>query len=451
MNAGISHWIVRRTPLLMAIALLALAGGYRAGAQQDSLPGHPSPAATEKVIYSFAGQPDGGNPYGALVLDPSGNLYGATPSGGNFATGTIFKLSPKSGGGWNEAILYNFGSYFRENIGSFGGLVRDSAGNLLGTTTLGGNGPCEQGCGTVFELQARSGKRWRMQRVYTFHAGGKDGALPYAGLFMDSAGHFFGTTLAGGTDSSCPGEYGEVGCGTVFELTSDTVGGQHRNIYSFRNNGKDGSLPYAGVIGDSAGNLYGTTYLGGNGYGTVYELLPKSGTAWEQRVLYSFKKNGKDGVNPQAALILDSKGNLYGTTTGGGNSKSTCASNGCGTVFELSGNKGGGWSEKVLYNFQSTHKDGWGPSASLVFDAAGNLYTTTSAGGSASLGTVVELSKSGGIWSEKVLHSFTGPPDGATPQANLIIDDGKLYSTTVAGGKGKACTGGCGTVFKLTP
>ncbi|MGA2904008.1 MAG: choice-of-anchor tandem repeat GloVer-containing protein [Candidatus Korobacteraceae bacterium] len=226
-------------------------------------------------------------------------------------------------------------------------------------------------------------------------------------------------------------------------------------LHSFNNNGVDGAEPYAGLIFDAAGNLYGTTGNGGvNAGGTVLELTPAGGGNWAETVLYSFcsQTNCTDGANPSASLIFDAAGNLYSTTDAGG-------TYGDGTVFELTPTAGGGWTEQVLHSFNNNGTDGAYPYAGLIFDATGNLYGTTLNGGTyqcvdEGCGTVFELTPTaGGGWTEQVLHNFGNGTDGFWPYAGLILDAaGNLYGTTQLGGTGGNCGGyGCGTVFELTP
>src|ERR1700674_3966070 len=301
--------------------------------------------------------------------------------------------------------------------------------------------------GTVFELTPTAGGAWTEKVLHTFNLNGKDGAYPATSLIFDAAGNLYGTTVGGG-------KYYD---GTVFELTPKAGGSWTEKVYSF--SGKDGESPWgAGLIVDAAGNLYGTTFYGGSGTcnndgfggcGTVFELTTKAGGGWAEKVLYSFRDNGKDGNYPYASLIFDAAGNLYGTTVAGGKYYD-------GTVFELTPKAGGAWTEKLLHTFKGS--DGYSPYASLIFDASGNLYGTTSGDGSGTCnsdgcGTVFELiPKAGGGYTENVLHSFNGS-DGSSPYASLIFDaSGNLYGTTLSGGGFTSrCTYGCGTVFELTP
>jgi uncharacterized repeat protein (TIGR03803 family) len=273
--------------------------------------------------------------------------------------------------------------------------------------------------------------------LYRFK-GGADGAGPYAGLMLDAAGDLYGTTIFGGS---------QFNAGTVFKLTQNSDGGWTESLlYSFTASA-DGGFPYADLIVDGAGNLYGTTAGGGSGYGTVFKLTPNSNGKWTESVLYSFS-GGVDGNQPSAGLIFDTAGNLYGTTLVGGSGQCTY---GCGVVFKLTPNSNGKWTESVLFS----GADGNRPSGGVIFDAVGDLYGASSYGGASGDGTVFKLTpKSGGGWTESVLHSFTGGADGSGPTASLILDAaGNLYGTTFYGGNiNRGCTGQtCGVVFKMTP
>jgi uncharacterized repeat protein (TIGR03803 family) len=264
-------------------------------------------------------------------------------------------------------------------------------------------------------------------------SGGKQGGAPFAGLTFDSSGNLYGTTSQGG-----------FGFGAVFELTPAKTGWKERVIYRFAKL-PDGIIPNPGsLILDGAGNIYGTTGGGGAyGFGTVYELTRHPDNTWTESILYSFRGSGNgDGQDPEAGLIFDSLGNLYGTTALGGHG---CSGTGCGTVFKLSPS-GSDWTETLLYSFRG-NSDGAGVSAPVIFDRAGNLYgTTTEGGNSANQGTVFELTQAKGVWKEKVLHRFTGGSDGGGPYAGLTLHGtGHIYGSTFYGG-----TSGYGTVFELT-
>jgi uncharacterized repeat protein (TIGR03803 family) len=287
--------------------------------------------------------------------------------------------------------------------------------------------------------------RAQTETVLFSFTGGTNGYNSVASLLLDSAGNLYGTTSEGGNSQNC-----SVGCGIVFQL-SPNAGGWTENVpYAFLG-GNNGEYPFVGVTKDAAGNLYGATGGGVPGNGTIFELSPNSGGGWNETTLHVFS-GGRDGANPYGGLILDAAGSLYGTAHGGG--QTSCGS-GCGVVFKLSPTSTG-WKETVLHAFSG--KDGYHPSSGLIFDAAGNLYGTTTWGGpqcgSSGCGVVFELSPTpAGLWREKVLHAFSDGPDGAYPVTGLVFDTtGNLYGTTSSGGDRSHCVGaGCGVVFELSP
>ncbi len=389
-----------------------------------------STAPGEKVLHSFNDGRDGALPNARLALDAAGNLYGTTTQGGAYNDGTVFKLTPKATGGWTEKVLHNFNLNGRDGANPFsGGLIFDASGNLYGTTYQGG----VYNKGTVFELTPQTDGGWTEKVLHSFNPNGKDGTGPLGLLTLDGAGNLYGT--AGG------GAYSD---GTVFELTLQADGGwAEKVLHSFNPHGTDGLYPEAGVTIDAAGHLYGTTSNGGAyGYGTVFELTPRAGGSWTEKVIYNFNVSGMGGTNPYAGLIIDQSGNLYGSTADFG-------TQGAGTVFELMPQSGGGWLEKVLHQFNPDGRDGIEPMASLVFDNAGNLYGTMVYGGTYGEGTVFELtSQAGGGWAEKVVHNFnSNGKDGQNPIGGLILDTtNDLFGTTYRGGNFTF-----GTVFEITP
>lgn len=265
--------------------------------------------------------------------------------------------------------------------------------------------------------------------LYSF-TGGADGGDPESQLMFDARGNLYGTTTAGGA-------HGE---GAVFELTPSASGYTESVIYSFEGSA-DGNFPAAGLIHDQKGNLYGTLYYGGaDGHGAVFELS-RSGSSWTKTMLYSFV-GALDGGQPASGLIMDRSGNLYGVTSLDG-------AYGQGVVFELSPSADGTWTESVLHAFVSqTTSDGQGPSGPLVIDQAGNLYGMTVQGGTNDLGTVYKLSPNGdGTWTESLIYSFQGT-DGANPaRSNLTLGPaGSLFGTTTSGGAANE-----GVVFQLFP
>ena len=401
-------------------------------------------AQTESVLYSFCAMSncaDGSDPAGNLILDGTGDFYGTTAAGGivgglcqSFGCGTVFERTASG----TVKILYDF-SASPDGEDPIGGLVRDSKGNLYGTTGYGGNagGVCgTNGCGTVFEL-VKTGATYTEKLLYAF-TGGTDGANPGSGLVRDTGGNLYGTTLGGGGSGCSSG----AGCGTVFKITS---AGNEEVLYSFTGNA-DGAMPSASLILDAAGNLYGTTAYGGNvgggcgslGCGVVFKVTP----AGQEVVLYKFKGSA-DGQFPLAPLVRDGNGNLYGTTSTGGdvsNIDCTIQGNGCGGVFELT-EKG---VLRTLYTFTGYPTDGQHPLAGMVRDKQGNLYGTTDGGGPSNRGTVFKVTPSG---VEEVLHSFVGGSDGVNPYGSLVLDaKGNLYGTALYGG-----AFGDGVLFKVIP
>jgi uncharacterized repeat protein (TIGR03803 family) len=306
------------------------------------------------VLYRFNG-PSGAGPQAGLVQDAEGNWYGTTTAGGTFNFGTVFKLNPAG----TETVLHNF-SGGADGYTPAAGVILDEAGNLYGTTVWGGDPDCNrgQGCGTAYKVDA-SGNH---TVLYTFLGGNKDGGTPTNGnLIRDAAGNLLGTTAYNGAHGS----------GTIFKVHSD---GTETTVYSFAS----GATPSSGLIADKQGNLYGETLAGGtNQLGTVFKINGQ-GTA---TVLYNFA-GGSDGSGPTGGLLFDSEGNLYGTTRFGG----TIGSYGYGTVFEVA--KDG--TETVLHQFVQNN-DGLIPLGGLIMDTQGNLYGTTSAGGAYNVGTVFKI------------------------------------------------------------
>jgi len=357
-------------------------------------------AQTFAIIHNFAGS-DGDAPLAGLAMDAEQNLYGTASSGGQYGGGVVFKAT-RAG---KEMVMHSFGKA-ADGSSPEGSLILDASGNLYGTTFSGGTA----GAGTVFKISTKG----KESILYSF-AGGADGANPVSGLAMDASGNLYGTTSAGGAYSA----------GTVFEVSAS---GQHTVLYSFGSIANDGTDPVAGVTLDTQGNLYGTAAAGGlYSYGTVFELSP-SGSNWTENILHNFELQD-DGGTPYAGLIFDHSGNLYGAATQGG----AGGSNGGGTVFELTPS-GGSWTFSVIYSLtgwgiSGTFRD-------LLFDAStGVIYATTHCDGDYDAGTVYELKPSAGTWSYTELYTFTGGTDGYYVFSNLVMDKGgNLYGTTNTGG-----------------
>jgi hypothetical protein len=342
----------------------------------------------ELHIHDFADGKDGAAPWAGLTQDSSGTLYGTTNNGGKFLYGTVFKLANVAGR-WHETILHEFGARH-------------------------------------------------------------DGILPEGDLLVDRQGDIFGTAGEGGSARQCDSRNAPI-CGIVFELS--TVNGREVETILHEFTGSDGYSPQAGLIADAHGNLYGTTRYGGAfgslctiGCGTAFQLT-HTRAGWVHKVLYRFASilDGNDVVAP---LALDSSGNLFGMTQGGGNGNGCVPENGCGTVFELQ-RQSRGWREIVLYRFSGQNGDGAWPGGTVNIDAHGNLFGTTGMGGAASAGIFFELERTGTGWKEHVLYTFADGLDGGHPSSTLTPGgDGIFFGTTPAGGLG-ACNDGCGTVFRL--
>ncbi len=393
-------------------------------------------AQTYSVIHNFAGGTSGSHPYDGLTMDRAGNFYGTTYQGGSNGQGLVFKLS-KQNGSWIFTPIYSFRG---GNDGAFpyAGVTIGPDGNLYGTTSSGGQGAptCGGGCGTVYKVTPpahicqHTSCPWNETVLYNFYQSGVGLAGPWAGVIFDHAGNMYGTTPTGGT-VSCPNS--SNGCGVVYKLIPSGASWTAVVLYSFTGQ-SDGSVPYAGLVMDSAGNLYGATYYGEayEGYGAIFELI-NSGGNWSERTLYNFT-GGSDGGNPYSSLIFDSAGNLFGgTSESNGNSLT-------GVAFELSPS-GNNWNYSVLSSFNGSIVQ------SLSFDAAGNLYGTTLFGGAHEFGSVFKLSHSGGGWMSTDLYDFSNQNDGAFgPWSWVAIDSaGNLFGTTNGGGS----TGG-GVVWEIT-
>ena len=379
---------------------------------------------TFTVIHTFTGS-DGANPYAGLTIDQAGRLYGTTWRGGagpctiSFLNGcgTVFRFTAH-GQGWLFDPLYSFQGVDGE--APYATVIFGPDGTLYGTTSEGG----ALGQGTVFNLKPpvtvckTSLCPWDETVLYSF-TGTDDGGTPYSEVLFDQAGNLYGTTYKGGGHT----------WGTAFELTRSN-GSWEETVISDMTNGQG---PYGGLVFDSSGNLYGTTSAGGyggcdygsyGGCGTVFQLAP-SGSGWTTNALYEFQPTGS-GNTPLAGLITDSAGNLYGTTLDGGQY-------GGGTAFKLT-NSNGNWSFDAFYAFYPYEQDGgsWGP---LLMDSAGNLYATVLTSGYGGYGQVIKLIPSDGGWTEYTLHTFTNGDDGRYPSGNLVMDgQGNLYGTASTGG-----------------
>ena len=386
------------------------------------LAGTTTQAQTFEVVHSFARVPLGFAPYGGLVQDARGNLYGTTNNGGGNGSGSVYKLTNGQLGWLFTALVV-----FRHDDNGFSPAARLTLGPdgaFYGTTAYGGYpGGCGgYGCGTIFRLNPGG-----VGRTVLYRFSGPDGNWPLGALAFDSAGNMYGTTEMGGT----------VGNGTLFKLVRNGNQWTYSVIYNF-DDVHGAAEPVAGVVIDSAGNLYGTSLEGGDSdFGVVYELSPSSG-GWSSRVLHSFSAGYGDGGWPNAGLIMDAAGNLYGATAGGGSGYS-------GTAFELSPS-GNNWNYATICNLTGPGNLP-GPRGSLVMDASGNLYGATYSAGAYGQGSVFKVVQSNGEWACYTIHDFNSPSDGANPIGDLMMDaHGNVFGTAWTGGPY-----GGGTVWEITP
>jgi uncharacterized repeat protein (TIGR03803 family) len=387
-------------------------------------------ASSEQIIFAFPTDGSGGNtPTGGLISDAAGNLYGTTSSGGASGAGTVFELSLENGT-WTEHLLYSFKGGVDDGSDPESALLLDAAGNLYGTT--GGGGPTNNG--TVFKLSPGAGA-WTETILHAFN--GTNGSFPVlAPLVADAQGNLYGVTQGYCYRRTC-------GRGTVFELSPRNGSWHFKVLHSFGHTG----LPDAGVIFDKAGNLYGSTTSDGpkncaaglSGCGTIYKLS-RGAKSWTFTTIHTFSYD--DGAYPMGNLIMDSAGNLFGTTGGGGSTY-----NG-GVAFVLSPAKTG-WNETLLHVFGAPG-DGQEPS-SLVLDASGNLYgsvpLSTDSNFNLLNGYVFKLSDKNGTWSESVIYQFPQGNLTPFPNSNLIWN----HTGTALMGTIGPYSDPAGAVYEITP
>jgi uncharacterized repeat protein (TIGR03803 family) len=383
-----------------------------------------------RVLHAFGAGNDGAGVWDSVTIDASENVYGTTSGRGAYGGGTVFRLTPRSGGHWSETILHNFGLQ-NDGAGPLGGVLIGPSGALFGTTQTGGG---SRTAGIVYSLSPRNGK-WREEVLHRFSFGDRAGNS-WGNLVMDQQRNLYGTGAS------------------AFELSPSPKGWIEAVLHEFIGKNNDGSGAFAGPIRDAAANLYGTTMHGGgsnecgDGCGTVWELEPPAsdddsgGKAWNEIILHRFGFASDDGVFPALGqLAMDGEGNIYGAADGGKLPG--------GVIFKLTQVADGSSvasRETILYNFTGG-ADGNHPGGGVILDGAGNLYGTTIAGGGTGNGVVFKLSpQADGSWKYTLLHTFIGT-DGFQPDANLTLGPGgKLYGTTATGG-----AHGGGVVFQLTP
>ena len=381
-------------------------------------------AATTQVIFSFE-EDEGEYADTDLETDSAGNIYGTTVLGGDFGSGTVFQLS-RTPNGWVHTVLYSF-TGGADGGEPYKGVTIDREGNLYGTAVTGGAGSCEGGCGVAYKL-TNSGGTWTQTVIHAF-TGAEDGSGPGARVTVARAGNVYGMAPTGGA----------YGLGTIYKIHPGPNGAWTFTVIHAFTGGADGSTGSAGRMIVRDGHLYGAATTGGTyGSGVVFQLTPTAVGEWLFRTIYSFRGQ-PDGSFPYGALLFDGSGNIYGTTYYGG-------ANGVGAVYKLSRRSVGEWNENVLYSFQEG-SDGNSPISNLVFDRIGNLYGTTSEGG-LGRGTIFKLRPlPGGQWAERVVHAFEGPPDGAFSYNGMVVDAfGNFYGATVHGGDNDD-----GAIYKFMP
>ncbi len=371
-----------------------------------------------QVVHTFMNLGDGGNPYTGLT-PYHGKFLGTTYS-------TVFSLQSESGS-WVLTPIFDFpGPPYSGGIWPYGKVVVGPDGALYGTTYLGGlQGGCESnGCGVVYRLQppvsfCRSVQCFWTETVLHTFTGGVDGANPYSEVTFDQAGNMYGAAPGGG-NTACPS-----GCGVVYKMTPSAGGWTQSIIYNFTG-GDDGYYPSGGLIFDSAGNLYGVASGGTGQAGIIYKLTPSNG-GWTKTILHNFQE-ATDGGGPTYTLTADASGNLYGITFGSG-------PQGGGTVYEYSPSGGGTFT--LLYAFGMSYGEPDTPSGTPILDSAGDLYGTTAHSGRlfTDYGNVYKLSHSNNGWTETDLYIFNGRSDGYFPYCSLVFDQqGNLYGTASMGG-----------------
>ncbi len=414
----------------------------------------PSTAATPTLlpIYSFNNLSDGAYPEAGVVMSTSGALYGTTSSGGAAGWGTVFQLTPASGGAYTQTTLYGF-TGGADGANPVADLVIGKNNVLYGTTYGGG----AAGYGTVFQLAQVSGQ-WVEKVLYSFQ-NGTDGAYPAAGLVLASTGALYGATYGGGS----------TGLGTVFQVTPSAGTWTEKVLYTFQG-GTDGAYPLADLALATSGVLYGTTSQGGSvtisgsvyaNWGTIFQVAPSGGGVWKESVLYTFT-GGSDGGTPESALIIGPNTVLYGSTFWGGTPTSCPAAGypqGCGTIFQLAPTKGAPWTQTVLHTFTGKSPDGAHPYRNLARNTSGVLFGSTYAGGAPvdicfpagsfpGCGTVFNLkppATAGNPWTKGNLGVFTGYNGGAPN--GVIYSSGSLFGTTIVGGTAPSY----GEVFQWLP
>jgi hypothetical protein len=433
----------------------------------------------ETVLHTFKGVEGGSSEApGSLTFNAKGDLFGTTSTGGvgEFADGTVFEMTPKAGGGFTLKTIHQFSQATGDGANPSSALIFDAEGNLYGVTPNGGNG-----CGIVFEMSPpiAKGEPWTETFVHNFDSNGDDGCNPSGHLIFDAAGDLFGGTFNGG--GGLNNLFCNNGCGTTYKLHMANGKWTETVLHRFTGSGTDGQSPTGGLAFDKAGDLWGTTFIGGAGNpptcggtngagfcGTVFELTPNANGTWTESTLYSFV-DASTGWNSFSGLILDQAGDLVGTTENGGSALQ-------GTVFKITPKGKGKVEESLIHQFDG-EADGSFPNIGVILGAAGTLYGVTSTGGGTNgnfvcvedsgggCGIVYKLTPgSDGTWTETILYTFLGGADGAEPGDDVLAfgANGEIFGSAAAGGDfdfnktgcadfGENQPGGCGVVFEVQP
>jgi len=395
-------------------------GGSSAAAAGNTFTYTPTPKLTYLAQFT-GGANDGGKPYGWLVADSNGVLYGTTSIGGTANQGTVFSLTPgkTAKAAWKKKILHSFSG--ADGATPYAGLTIDSTGTLYGTTTAGG----AHHKGAVFKLTPPS---FTYTLLYSFKGNTTDGGNPFAGLAVDANGKLYGATTTGGTE----------GFGTVFKMSAPSFKPAVLHSFPLLQDGADGKNPHGTPILDSHNNIYGTAVNGGVTQGGAVFKVTATGTATALNAGFGLNANGK---HPYSELLLDGTGAFYGTTFQGGTANH-------GTVFRFATPNA---TAKLLFKF--TGANGSGPDAGVIADAGGILFGSTFNGGAQNQGTVFKLlppANGQTAWNESVMYSFSaGTSDGANPYAKVLLGTNSTLYGTTSGGGSPACTGGCGMVYRI--
>ncbi|MBA3915941.1 MAG: hypothetical protein H0X25_19235 [Acidobacteriales bacterium] len=384
-------------------------------------------AQTRQILHAFYST-DGNDLQSQLVMDPAGNLYGTAPDGGAYGYGTVFMLSPSAGGTYKLTLLHSFGAFENDGQNPYGGLAFDSAGNLYGTTYLGGYPYGGYRLGTVYQLLPSGGK-WIYKLLWSFNITSHDGLESKGTPIVDAAGNIYGRTLLGGTTND----------GAIFELSPQANGSwQENRLFNFENTWDKYAYDLA-LAAD--GTFYGTTGSV-NGTGSIFHLAPSGEGGWTETILAEFGPVGSFDPACPCGTTLDAAGNLFGTSQGGGTA-------GAGTLYELPHSGDGSWGPLVVIHSFGGPFDGQYPLGRPVFDASGNIYGTTVYGSRPSGGGILYRFSptSEGGWMGSILHDFGGGNDGKSPEASPTVDSaGNIYGTTSLGGIYNG-----GTVWRITP